>query len=331
MADVTEFQIRTATMDDVPAAVDVWNRCTIEEEGAPAITDAEMRAMWEQPGHNPQHNTLIFAPDGTPVGYGGVACAPPFVRFWSWGFVHPAYRGQGIGTTLIQRSEQRVRELLHLAPEGTRVTLSRETNRKNSAALALLRASEYGTTRYFWRMVIELDGPPPAPAWPDGIRVRTFEPERDLVPLRHAVAESFQDHYGFVEVPEEQSLMWWRHRIENDPNYDPSVWFLALDGAEIAGMSICLPRMTSDPDMGYVEILGVRRPWRRQGIALALLHHSFGEFYRRGRARVALHVDAQSLTGATRLYEKAGMHADREHEEFTRELRPGVDLSTQAI
>ncbi len=62
--------------------------------------------------------------------------------------------------------------------------------------------------------------------------------------------------------------------------------------------------------MGWVNLLGVRRPWRRRGVALALLQHSFREFYARDRRKVGLGVDAQSLTGATRLYEKAGMRSD---------------------
>jgi len=75
----------------------------------------------------------------------------------------------------------------------------------------------------------------------------------------------------------------------------------------------------------------VRRPWRRKGLGLALLLHSFGEFYRRGRRRVGLGVDAQSLTGATRLYEKAGMRVARVYNTYEKELRPGVDLSTQSV
>jgi len=82
--------------------------------------------------------------------------------------------------------------------------------------------------------------------------------------------------------------------------------------------------------MGWVGTLGVRRPYRRQGLGLALLRHSFAEFYRRGRRRVGLGVDSQNLTGATRLYQKAGMHVSRVQLIFEKELRPGVVLSTQS-
>ena len=84
-------------------------------------------------------------------------------------------------------------------------------------------------------------------------------------------------------------------------------------------------------DDGWVDTLGVRRPWRRKGLGMALLQHSFGEFYRRGKYKVGLDVDSQNLTGATRLYERAGMHVARTYISYEKELRAGIELSTQAI
>lgn len=78
-------------------------------------------------------------------------------------------------------------------------------------------------------------------------------------------------------------------------------------------------------------MLGVRRPWRKRGIALALLRHSFSELRRRGKTSVKLGVDSHSLTGATRVYERAGMSVSMEIRSYEKELRPGVDLSTQAL
>ena len=77
--------------------------------------------------------------------------------------------------------------------------------------------------------------------------------------------------------------------------------------------------------------LSVLRPWRRKGLGLALLHHAFGEFYRRGYHKAALYVDAQNLTGATRLYERAGMHIVRQFDKYEKELRPGIELSVQSL
>jgi ribosomal protein S18 acetylase RimI-like enzyme len=181
-----------------------------------------------------------------------------------------------------------------------------------------------------------MDAPPPVPALPEEIAIRTFGAlpgtrEERLLALLHTERGIFQDHWGYVEHPFDQEYQDWIHVIDHDPDHDPALWFLAMEGDEIAGVALCTPKMAEDPDMAYVESLGVRRPWRRQGIALALLHHAFGAFYRRGQRKVALDVDAGSLTGATRLYEKAGMHVVRQSASYEKELRPGKDLSTQAI
>jgi ribosomal protein S18 acetylase RimI-like enzyme len=78
--------------------------------------------------------------------------------------------------------------------------------------------------------------------------------------------------------------------------------------------------------MGWVGRLGVRRPWRKRGLGEALLLHSFNEFYQRGISKVGLGVDASNPTGATRLYQKVGMHVSVEDVVFEKELRSGRSL-----
>jgi len=116
-----------------------------------------------------------------------------------------------------------------------------------------------------------------------------------------------------------------------EPDFDPTLWLLAMDGDQIAGISLNAAQADDDPDVGWVSSLGVLRPYRRKGLGLALLQHSFAEFYRRGKRKVGLGVDAYSLTGATRLYERAGMHVARQFSTFEKELRPGHELSTQSV
>ena len=72
---------------------------------------------------------------------------------------------------------------------------------------------------------------------------------------------------------------------------------------------------------GIVEELGVRRPWRGHGLGLALLDLAFEEFERRGLTRAILTVDSENPTGATRLYERAGMSVELAWEHWEKELR----------
>ena len=118
--------------------------------------------------------------------------------------------------------------------------------------------------------------------------------------------------------------------LENE-GFDPTLLFLAMDDDEIAGFNICRAAAYDDLEVGWVGTLGVRRPWRKRGIGLALLRHSFSEFYRRGKRKVGLGVDAQNLTGALRLYEQAGMHIHRAFDQYEKELRAGMEISVQSL
>ncbi|MCK7537747.1 MAG: GNAT family N-acetyltransferase [Marinilabiliales bacterium] len=104
-----------------------------------------------------------------------------------------------------------------------------------------------------------------------------------------------------------------------------SLWFIAWDGDQIAGYSLCRFRM----GIGWVGTLGVRRAWRKRGLGEALLLHSFAEFYKRDMKVIGLGVDAANPTGATRLYQKAGMKIAAEYVIYEKELRPGRDPEEQ--
>ncbi len=55
------------------------------------------------------------------------------------------------------------------------------------------------------------------------------------------------------------------------------------------------------------------KPWRRHGIGMALLQRSFAFIASKGYSTVRLGVDTQNATGATHLYERAGMTVRREY------------------
>ena len=161
-------------------------------------------------------------------------------------------------------------------------------------------------------MLVEHETEPTAPEWPEGFRVSTFEPG-DGRAFHAALDEAFAEEWNHVSEPFEE----WAERRLNVSDFDPTLWFIVREGDEIAAVLRC------DADRagaGWVGALGVRRSWRKRGLGLALLRHAFGEFYRRDQRRVGLGVDAQNPSGATRLYERAGMHVAYEAVAFKKEL-----------
>jgi GNAT superfamily N-acetyltransferase len=145
------------------------------------------------------------------------------------------------------------------------------------------------------------------------------------------VDESFSDHFGHVDTPFEEGFQRFKHMMTNYEGFDPTLWFLAMNGDHIVGVSLCRQHGYDNPEVGWVNTLGVRRPWRKHGIGLALLRHSFCELYCRGRRMAGLGVDAQNLTGALRLYENAGMHVHQAFDQFEKEIRPGREISVQSL
>jgi mycothiol synthase len=184
-------------------------------------------------------------------------------------------------------------------------------------ARAAYQRAGFRIVRYSFEMRIDI-GDLAAAAWPGGITVRTFRSD-DEDRVWDAINDAFADHWDF-QPPTQEGRKQWRHHTLESPRFDPELWFLAEDDGELAGISLCEWHRSGDPVFGWVQTLGVRRPWRRRGLALALLHHSFAELARRGATRVGLGVDAENTTGAVRLYERAGMHAERRTDIYEKKL-----------
>lgn len=319
----TDFLVRPPTMNDLEAVHNLLEICDIAEYGVPDITLEDLRTLWQGPNFNMATDAwMVIAPGERLIGYADVEHRQ-HVRIYTLTRVLPEYADQGIEEYLLQRAEDWAQRQISLAKPGVRVTLFSWASNLNDAGQQGLVRAGFKEVRRSWRMEIEMSEAPLAPEWPDHVTVRTFIPGQDDRTVFAAVDEAFQDHWGHMEGNFDE----WKHWTIERENFDPSLWFLAFEGDEIAGASLCTYQMGD----GWVDTLGVRRPWRRKGLGMALLLHSFGEFSRRGKYNVGLSVDSQNLTGATRLYERAGMHVARIYISYEKELRAGIEHGTQVI
>jgi ribosomal protein S18 acetylase RimI-like enzyme len=62
---------------------------------------------------------------------------------------------------------------------------------------------------------------------------------------------------------------------------------------------------------GWLDHVSVRRPWRRRGLASALIAESLRAIADAGMTDAALGVDAENPTGALRVYESLGFRPTR--------------------
>jgi len=291
--------VRQLTLADAVAGAELLGALQSDIGYRPTVTPAEVRE-WMQWG-DLADDSWAFEEDGRLTAFGWAFKHGELAE--GGGFVHPDARGRGLGTELVERSEGWARrkgfERLHVNAYGG-----------DDAGHALLRGRGYRDVRRFYEMIGELDGTPQASKPPDGIRIAPFELS-DARAFHDTIADAFRDEWGFAPMGFEE---WKRRRVDEA---DTSLYFLAWDGEEPAGAIRCEAPSSTD---GFVGALGVREAWRRRGLGEALLLHAFVEMQRRGLAVVRLGVDSENPSGATRLYERAGMSVATESVVYERTL-----------
>ena len=316
--------LRPTAESDFDDVLSLIIECDVDELGHPDYDAPDLRDDWTRAPVLEDVSRVVVSTDGRLAGYAFAYDRLP-VRLTGSAYTKPSQRGRGIGTTLTRWLVERAATRLDTAPEAARVIFEIGTNAENAAAMELLANEGFTVHRYMLRMTISLDQPTPGPSWPDGIAVHRFALGKDDRATYEAVEESFSDHWGWAPRAYET----WRHTALGSAAFDPSLWLLAKDGDEIAGVALCSDH--PETGEGWINTVGVRRPWRRSGVGLALMYEAFNALRSRGRSSASLGVDAQSLTGATRLYEKAGMHVAHRFAMCAKELRAGVETTVQAL
>jgi mycothiol synthase len=297
------LRLRPATHDDVAAITALMNAASQQWLGR-ATSQEQIRDRLDTPGTEITLDTVV-AIDAreSMVGFGHVwPHAPNEIRILAR--THPDHYKLGVGFALQDRLMARATERAPGASTPCAVTSTSWPG--DAASEALLAEVGYAPVRYYLRMVREIEGHDVEVApLADGFSIRGFTTV-DADAIFAAYAESFADHWGHQHVDRED---WWHERRDAEAaGYDPGLWLVAYDGAELIGfVTASTQRDAAGNDFGYVGDLGVRSGWRGKGVGAALLTRSLAMFGQRGLPRAALDVDAENTTGAVRLYTKIGM------------------------
>ncbi|HVW89137.1 MAG TPA: GNAT family N-acetyltransferase [Gaiellaceae bacterium] len=287
---MSSFRIRRAERADADAATAIVRALDTAILGESDFTLADLEDEWR--ALEPERNAFLVCDGDVPVAYGTVDDRGDPSR--ADGYVHPEHFGRGAGTALVRALEDELRA-------RGEATVRNGVLLADGRAHELLRGEGYREVRRFSQMRIELDAAPPLPSWPEGVRVAPFK-EADGERFHAAYEDAFADHWGHTRRPFEE----WRADHMSGDDYAPELWTVVrADGEIVAGSMLIRERH----GVAWVSRLFTVRDWRRRGLGEALLHDAFGTFWRQGRNAVGLGVDAQSETGANRLYERAGMHA----------------------
>ena len=319
------IEIRNFQKKDVPAYVTMVNEADAVDKMDRATTVEETEHEMSFPSYQPETDCFLAWDGDQLVGYASLWVGRddtlPENTIYCQGVVHPQWRRQGLGQRLLEMATRRAKEQMADLPVGT-MHLQCSAGEAEKGRQAMLEGLGMSTIRYFVNLERSLgNGLQPARV-PAGIRLRAFDPQKDVEAVWRVDNAAFSDHWGHSETKLEDIAHWIQI-----PYLRPDLWFLAEKEAtgEVVGLGLNI----IDPEWiartgrqeGYVDTLAVIREQRHRGLGTALLVHSLHALQQAGMEAAHLHADAENLTGAMRLYERVGFRVRKTTGAYRKTLR----------
>jgi mycothiol synthase len=292
-------KIRPALLADLPDVLRVRQAQELADSGTSVTTANQLSVEWEALGPRLAGQVWVAeTADGGLIACGDVVRVDQVLMLRLW--VLPEHRGIRLESILLAVAEQSAYEMSREEGAHTQRLFAQATGSHPEVRQALLQSDFFAVSTYE-QMELVLDRVPENPSAIAGISIRPIVGGQDeQAVVYRADEEAFLDERGYTP----RTFDRWRRRLRQgkETGETSSVWLIAWDADEIAGAALG----EIIQGVGWIHHLGVRRPWRRRGLGLALTLAALDSFYRQGIRTVRLNVDAESLTGAHQLYRRLG-------------------------
>jgi mycothiol synthase len=322
---IEDLRFRTyAGEADIPGMARVIRAANKANGESEHVSDEYLRSQVVNHTHFPAHEARLLALVGDRI----VACSE-FEHadttsgrrdYRSYGHVDPEWRRRGIGSAMAGWNEARLLEIAGQQRHPGGAALTTWIEEADAGATALARSRGYAQTRVGFHMVrpdMEAIDVPPMPA---GLAVRPVT-RADLPRVWEAMIEAFRDHHGGHDDSEAAFRRW-----SEDPVLETELLLVAFDGEEVAGgVQGWVDPQENEANgylRGWTDPVFTRRPWRRRGLAYALLGRALVAVRDRGMTSAQLGVDSENPHQALTLYERHRFETVRTGSEWTREIGP---------
>lgn len=317
-------------LEDAPALTALLHRIVTAEELEESVEEPSIREWLTMPGLDLTRDTLALRAGEELIAFTAVDVHTSLdrdgrVRCQLSGGVDPAHRRQGLGTELFDWAERRAAQLAaerhpaqadavfraaggrdpEPAPDASQDTTKTIPVAGGADVRPLLSRRGYHRARSWLVMRRAL----PGAALPviDAGEVRVIAPADDQAEAtRLAHLAAFADHWGSAPVSQERWHRWWSSHTSRR---ELSSIAVEADGTVLAYVIAAEDR----PGTLHINLVGTRSEARRRGLARAVIARTLLAAAEAGYAAAELEVDAESLTGATRLYDALGFERDVVH------------------
>ncbi len=309
---------------DLPAMLDVFLSLNIQDhENILESLDDIANKYRHVTNCNPLTDVLIAEIDQRMLAYSRVhwhqltttgECAYS-LEWW----VRPEWQNRGLEKTFLDQGQARLRQIARQQQANATASAAQVSENRlfevdvlmvKPELSQLLEGDGFRAVRWFAMMTCSRLKDVPDYPLPAGLEVRPAEPGH-YCRVWGAMLDGFRDDPGYSE-PTEEDYTGWQHSSQ----FQPGLWQVAWDGDQVAG--IVLNYVTHDlgdpahPALAWTEDICVGVPWRRRGLARALLARSMRMFYNKGFTQTSLGVDLDNAQHAPTLYESMGYQVVRQ-------------------
>ena len=303
--------LRPATPADATSIHELVRASEVHDREPLVTPIEEIQEMFEDPHLDPMEDVRVAYVGEQPVGWGRVWHHPSgerLERAYLFGTVLPDRRGQGIGRVIFAWQLERARTVLGSYRHDLPLQVKTAAWDWLSDAQHLYERFGFTAVRWFDELLRPLD-PPLEVGEVDGVDIASWRSDRsEEVRLLHNRA--FADHWGSGATDQ---AAWEKRLTGYGIRLDLSV--VALSAGRAVGYSINEVYPEDEQLLGrrdgWIGTLGVDRDQRGKGIASALIATSMDRFRRAGLTHASIGVDADSPTGAHRLYRRLGFQMEK--------------------
>ena len=302
---LADLILRRPLETDAEAVLALQNRRDIDQTGEADSNMEDLLHDWEEIDLN-QDAWVAFLPDGEMVGYTSVLPMGDDIRYIV--DTDPAWQGSELDKHLLSLSQARGAEQVFARKDFKKVSAKVYLVATDRRGIGVVEQAGFQPEKYIFQMRMDVTADLPQPVWPEGVVVRTAELTQDAQFIHQLVQTAFH-----LPGREPQPFDDWYAFMVRSDIFHPDLWFLAMMGEEMIGVSLCFPYS----DIGWVRQLGVLPEWQGQGVGAALLHHSFRALKRRGYTQVGLTVESERPDSYA-FYQKVGMRVAYQLNEYVK-------------
>jgi len=277
------------------------------------LSEKEMASTITLNHCDPTKDVLIVEHQQQVIGYCQICWWTENDGTWLYlhvGYLVPQYRGKGIGTSMLEWCENRIREIAQQHQTQVKAIYGGNASSTETDKIQLL--TDHGYKPVFTQVELAFADFLLLKYLPlkEGYEIRQVRSEH-LRTIWETINEVYADR-ATVTAPTEEDY----NEFINNPNNDLSLWQVAWAGNEIAALVLA---QIKDNKAEITEV-ATRAKYRRQGLAQALLTKSLHNLQTRGVQEVRLHTDGGNISGARSLYENIGFKHIKDYIRYRKPL-----------